>query len=326
MFPHARNSLRHDKGKIPIPIAVGLHNIMVGTRGDKDDNENDDSQTWFRRTKYEVNLLPQLRLKILVEDDIIEENSANSTSETTGRRVLYASPAPIWGVQVTWEHLEEKIDVPGEWWRGGMYKTMTLQIEQIVRADENDSSTMQHTTFLEAPLHPSKLERLESIPTALPPNTLLIYFSDGSARCTSSIFQVLHEQKLVEILPLEDFSRFEDDAFSALDGVQATPNRRRTGSVSALLEPQDLNSRLIDEFDGPENDEMATEVSFEENEHESIEADMVSERKRLLQLIADEDRLLKEETRCLEKVIILVNRERKCTWKSVTSHTAMTLF
>jgi Vacuolar sorting 38 and autophagy-related subunit 14 len=200
------------------------------------------------------------------------------------------------GVQATWEHLEEKIALEGEWWRGGIYKTMMLRITQML---ENGSIIL----VLEAPLHPSKLERLQVVPASLPPNTLLIDFSDGSTRCTPSLFQILYHQKLTDPAPLEDFSRFEDEVFSTLDGVEPTPSRRRAGSLSALLEPQDLNSRLIDEFDGGTEDETVEATTlFEEKEEEITKTDLLSEQARILALIAKEEDQLKEDARLLEEV------------------------
>jgi hypothetical protein len=286
MFHHIRNSLRQDEGKIPKPIAVSLHNVMTSVGG-RDTNDT----TWFRRPKHEVALLPLLKLEVLVAST----EQYDMEQETTSR-VVYTSPSPLRSVQPTWEHLEEKIALAGEWWRGAIYKSMTLRITQMLE----DGS---YALFLEAPLHPSKLERLQDTPKALPPNALIIDFSDGSTRCTSSMFQILFQHRLAEPSPLEDFSRFEDDVFSTLDSVEPTPSRKRTESVSALLERVDLYSRLIDEFEGnDEEDEMRAELLFEEKEHEAKCADASRERKRLLALIAREECLLSEESHSLEEV------------------------
>ena len=286
MFHHIRNSLRQDEGKIPKPIAVSLHNVMTSF----DDRDVNDT-TWFRRPKHEISLLPLLKLEVLVVS-----SEPDDTAHEITNRIVYSSPSPVRGVQPTWEHLEEKIALAGEWWRGGMYKTMTLRITQML----GDGT---YGVFLEAPLHPTKLEKLQVTPTSLPPNALIINFSDGSSRCTSSMFQILFQNRLAEPSPLEDFSRFEDDVFSTLDSVEPTPSRKRTESVSALLEPVDLYSRLIDEFDGnEEQDEVRAEISFEEKEQEANSADISSERNRLLEMISKEESLLNEEAHCLEEV------------------------
>jgi hypothetical protein len=285
MFHHIRNSLCQDEGKIPKPIAVSIRNVMTSVQGkDKYDTK------WFR-PKHDVNLLPLLKLEVLVDS-----LAQNDTEQDILSHIVYTSPTPVRGVQLTWEHLEEKIALAGEWWRGGVYKTMTLRITQLLE----DGS---FAVFLEAPLHPSKLERLQMTPASLPPNALIIDFSDGSTRCTPSMFQTLLHQRLAEPSPIEDFSRFEDDVFSTLDGIEPTPSRKRCESLSALLEPQDLNSRLIDEFDGIDEEvEVAAEVLFDEKEQDAKQADVLSQRETLLTLIAQEEFLLKEEVKCLEEV------------------------
>jgi len=298
MFHHIRSSLRQDEGKIPKPIAVSLRNVMIlnvddaSAGGGSDDDRNDDMK-WFRRPKHEIGLLPLLKLEVIVASAAQKEMEQEAQD-----RVVYSSIEPIRHVQPTWEHLEEKITLPGEWWRGGIYKSLTIRITQMVE-DE------RWILFLEAPLHPSKLERLQKgIPSSLPPNALLVEFSDGSTRCTQSLFQILLHRRLVEPSPIENFSRFEDDVFSMLDGVKATPNRVRTESVSALLEPPDFHLvRSMDGFDGSQDDEVTpTELFSEEKEQDARLEDETSERERLLAVIAEEEELLKQEAESLEEV------------------------
>ena len=196
MFHHIRNSLRQDEGKIPKPIAVSLHNVMTSVGG-RDTNDT----TWFRRPKHEVALLPLLKLEVLVAST----EQYDMEQETTSR-VVYTSPSPLRSVQPTWEHLEEKIALAGEWWRGAIYKSMTLRITQMLE----DGS---YALFLEAPLHPSKLERLQDTPKALPPNALIIDFSDGSTRCTSSMFQIYSNIGWLNLHPWRTFLVLKTTSF-----------------------------------------------------------------------------------------------------------------
>lgn len=340
MFPHARNSLRRwstsEKGskRVPIPIGVSLHNVMAAPLllPSQDGTPITAVDRWFR-PNHETRLLPLLKLEILVDEDGEEtgstedkldsmEDMQEAVADGNNYRVVYSSPIFARSVQPAWEHLDERIDLPGEWWRrGGLYRKMRLRISQIVSDDEfvqeektdkdkmarsssHSTSDAHHLVFLEIPLHPSRLERLhrEDIPTSLPPNACMVHYSDGSTRCAPNLFAVLLKNQLTEPSPVEDFSRFEDDVFRTLDGVPETPEmatRAKTESFSALLEPQDLDSRLIDEFESPEESEN---VLFEETMESASYFDDAKERERLSELIAMEEDQLQDELGSLREV------------------------
>lgn len=309
MFPHARNSLRRwsasEQGnkKIPIPIAVSLHNVMSITTAAS--TAVQESKTF--RPNHEIKLLPSLKLEVIVNDQVTddqeeeEEDGLAVLAGESSNRVVYSSPTPVQMVEPAWEHLDEHIDLPGEWWlKDAVYKTMRLRITQTLSEPRGDSSLQASnaasSVFLDIPLHPTKLERLhrDNVPETLPPNACLVYFSDGSTRCTPSLFSLLLKCNLTEPSPVEDFSRFADDVFRTLDHVPQTPDKRlRSESISALLEPQDLNNRLIDEFDGPnepsENLINPADVEFAESEGVVTEQDAKKDRERLLALIAREE-------------------------------------
>lgn len=349
MFPHARNSLRRwsasEQGskKVPIPISVSLHNVMAAPAASAPLPSQDDSpisssvDKWFR-PNHEIRLLPLLKLEVLADQDgddnggSSDQDGVDSSDEIPddandgNYRVVYTSPALVRSVQPSWEHLDERIDLPEEWWRrSGIYRTMRLRITQILsfeeesqkeektEKDETSSSgtANSNNVFLEIPLYPSKLERLhrDDVPPSLPPNACFVHFSDGSTRCSRNLFAILLKSQLTEPAPVEDFSRFEDDVFRTLDGVPETPetSRQRAESISALLEPQDLNSRLIDEFDGSDDNEEPTNVPFEETEDNVDKADTQTERERLLAIIAREENQLEDEVTNLREVGACMN-------------------
>ena len=329
MFPHARNSLRRwsasEQGskKIPIPIAVSLHNVMSSSAAAS--TAVQESKTF--RPNHEMRLLPLLKLEVLVNDEVVEEGEmdedALSVALGSSSRIVYSSPTPVQMVEPAWEHLDENIDLPGEWWlNDAVYKTMRLRITQILPnstdveeanaalpdKDNTSSSNTINNVFMDIPLHPTKLERLhrDSVPATLPPNACIVYFSDGSTRCTPALFSLLLKYNLTEPSPVEDFSRFADDVFRTLDNVPQTPDKRlRSESISALLEPQDLNSRLIDEFDGPDEPSEnlnPAQVLFSESEDVVAELDAETERDRLRALIAREEAQLANDMIQLNEV------------------------
>ena len=157
------------------------------------------------------------------------------------------------------------------------------------------TTTIHHTSkneieFLEAPLHPSLLKRIDvglssvSLSAAasiastntilivmmttimttdnnnnnnnhhnplppLPINSLCVHYSDGSIRCLPHIYQLLWDYNhLSKPPPIEDFSRFEDDAFKALDdhhhhvvvsSTSMTPQRPTAPATVSLLDQEE---------------------------------------------------------------------------------------
>jgi hypothetical protein len=291
MFPNARNSLRRwieHGNKVPIPIAVTVHNVL--TESSSSDSSN--KSKWFR-TQHETSLLPPLQLEVVVVVDDVT-------------RIVYKSPVEIQSVQPSWEHLEERIDLPGEWWlEEALYQSMRLRftITRIKPQDDDSGTTTNNDNsivFLEIPIYPAKLERLNVIPECLPPNACLVQYSDGSTRVPHNLFQVLLDSQLTKPPPIEDFSRFGDDAFSVLDGVAQTPSRERSESVSALLGPKagELATQLFPEV----VQEPPPAVSFDDSEQETIRQDVQKERERLQALIAQEEAETEQELACLEEV------------------------
>jgi hypothetical protein len=299
MFPNARNSLRrwndHGSSKIPIPIAATLHNLMTEqppSRGEK---------KWFR-PEHDGSLLPHVRLDIVVE----------------GGAVVYSSESRK-SAHPSWEHLDERIDLPGEWWLDeSYYKFMKLRFTLLQTKTDTDTDTdtdinininPNTTIFLEVPIYPSILQRLNGTPEALPPNSCLVYFSDGSTRLPQNIFQVLLDSKLTEPPPIEDFSRFEDDAFRFLDQVPHTPSAPRARTASSLLEPDDQHlaesaTNLFPEELKEHKDKVqsATIVSFDESEQAVAKKDIQMEKEFLEVLIAQEEAEMEQEFAALDQV------------------------
>ena len=146
MFPTARNSIRrwgeHYDTKIPIPIAVTLHNFLLNppTSAAKSSTSSlqdlckeltsstsnkASAKSSFGRVEHNRNLIPPITLEIVVHDNQVV------LSETSQR------------VHPSWEHLDERINLQGEWWlnyndnktngniktttNAGVYKTMKLR-------------------------------------------------------------------------------------------------------------------------------------------------------------------------------------------------------
>lgn len=315
MFPDARNSLRRwsvsAETKIPIPIAITLHNFVppsatserssltttnrsnsndIGNNDIDNDNDNgNDNESYsspskevdaarrnrgmwlHRQPQHNNNLLPRLNLEITVTPQQQQGQGQEELAEGISAvpAVVYSANSPrTRSVHPSWEHLEERIQIDkySDWWnQNELYKSMKVKLwvvsneAQGKKQEDNQRQGIEDDYFLEAYLHPSFLERIDIgsnnsnnnniedivsnslLPPALPPNAMLVHFSDGSIRCPPQIYQVLwdnygHSHGILEPPPVEDFSRFEDEVFDTLDQVKQTPQRPRERSVSSLLD------------------------------------------------------------------------------------------
>ena len=211
-----------------------------------------------RQAQHNNNLLPRLRLEITAKEDY-----ASSEQQTTTKVVYSQRSPPVPSLHPSWEHLDEgiSIDECEDWWnQNELYKSMKVGLSVLSsnsNSDENNNNR-DEDCFLEAYLHPSFLERIDLgrkkdgdeddldrnslLPPGLPPNALLIHFSDGSIRCPPHIYQILSDNYSLEPPPVEDFSRFEDDVFATLDHVKQTPQRPQNRSVSSLLDQDDSDN------------------------------------------------------------------------------------
>jgi hypothetical protein len=279
MFPTARNSLRrwseHYHNKIPIPIAVTLHNLLIH----RHDSSHQPEHGFGRRLEHNRNLLPALKLEIVVQDSRIVYSESINTS-----------------VHPSWEHLDERMNLQGEWWLedSDVYKTMKLRF------------LVDNEIFMEVPIYPPRLQKLtcddddESKLTLLP-NSCLIYFSDGSTRLPESIFRILEEVNLTKRAPIEDFSRFEDDVFSTLDSVPQTPERRRLRSDSLL----DYAESVIPATEASQAPPLV--VNFDQSEQQVLSEDLQLEAGSLHEMIAQEEQALEEELISLKRVRLFLS-------------------
>ncbi|KAL3911965.1 MAG: hypothetical protein SGARI_001390, partial [Bacillariaceae sp.] len=228
------------------------------------------------------------------------------------------------------------------------------------RIQGSNGNTTKGTTkveFLEAPLHPSLLQRIDNgkIPSSaaasldgsldgdedddnlfggnssklppLPPNSLLVHYSDGSIRCLPHLYQLLWDYKhFSQAPPIEDFDRFEDDVFNTLDNVQSTPQRReRTASSLLDQDQEDEQYRMIQQAkseDSQEKDavlahlqqeqqeedlaekivkeqQMNLPASFPYSEEDAAAQDLAYQNELLQRQIENEELLLEDETQTL---------------------------
>jgi hypothetical protein len=268
MFPNARNNLRRwsdHRNKIPIPVAVSLYNVLA-------EQEEQLQPKWFR-PEHASTLLHSIRLEIIVGADTVYSNLSESKS-----------------VRFSWEHLDERIDLPENWWKqqDDIYRCMKFRLSMP------DSGAW----VLEFSVHPTCLQRLAEIPETLPPNACLVYFSDGSTRVTSTLFQILLDGKVTQVTSqVEDFYRFEDDVFRTLDQVTPLEKDNHPGIMDSPSTDDSEAATPIKEDMPP----LPT-VSFDSEQMDSTLQDLNKEEVFLEAIIAREEALLEIELTSVNEV------------------------
>jgi len=362
--------------KIPIPVAITLQNFYHDDGYDKNESLAPSGIWLNHQTQHRSTLLPRLNLEITVtKKDGEEKNETSSTAVVLSQNNLQnRSVHPSWEHLDELLSRSETLNTcknnnKGEkeysyWWDDHvLYKSMRVKLSTVQYDKDDRNKSQQHgtadsetDTFLETFLHPSLLERIDlkslknsssnerdldkcrtNFPPALPPNSLLIHFSDGSIRCQPHIYQILWDyygkDGLLNPNPVETFSRFEDDVFDTLDQVKQTPQRSRARSVSSLLDTDDevqneelsaqqqdltapinkavyICSRLsngIQKQNHKQYPVKQTIDAFSYCENDVRDENMRKEKLNLQRLIAEEELLLKEEITSLEeeKAIII---------------------
>jgi hypothetical protein len=257
--------------------------------------------TRFFHPQHSASLLPRLQMEVTVE------------SSCAGATVVFSQPLHHPSVHPSWEHLDERIHVPSSvtncWWKDhDVYKSMRLKLLILTdkRETASDSTTLSDETtemeFLEAPLHPSLLQRMDmgnlrsstaassqdgsddglfaagnssSLPP-LPPNSLLVHFSDGSVRCLPHLYQILWDcRHVAQEPPVEDFDRFADHVFETLDHVRSTTQRRERTASSLLdqdhRDEQTNNIQPSQSQDSHEKDAILQHLQQEQQQEELAE-------------------------------------------------------
>jgi Vacuolar sorting 38 and autophagy-related subunit 14 len=193
--------------------------------------------SYNRRPWWEQNdLYKSMRIKLFIipsrdrreglQHHSVESSKTNDATTTAGTRGIVSSPVCFMDVPLHPSQLH-RIDDFG---CSGSQKDASSKfasndnIETTSSSDPDDSS--------------NKLANLR-----LPPNSILVHYSDGSVRCPLSLFQTLWDtDQLDEEPPVEDFSRFEDDVFKTLDHVEQTPQRRERTASSLLDHDEELDA------------------------------------------------------------------------------------
>jgi len=141
-------------------------------------------------------------------------------------------------------------------------------------------------SLLDLPLHPTLLRRLpnqessmfgsgnSNIPTSLPPNAVLVDYSDGSTRVNPSIYRLLLRSGVIDEDPQNDEyvaddiveenkreRRFSDNAFEALDDTGIWDNAEPTANAKPNTHGAMVVDRVVTLNSPPSNESESGEAS-----------------------------------------------------------------
>ena len=263
-------------GSLPVPISLTVYNRLDPALGLSKQGQGLDEtisggqsnkKKWFR-PDYTSNLLVSARLDIFLK---------NASDEKEEEKILYSSTIHQSSIHPVWDHLNERVpfdhdaddkdDCKWENQSGSIFARILLVSED----DPNGPGTILVKAM---PLNPHSLRRLPKdddedsyskppAPSSLPPNAVLVHYSDGLVRVKPSLYHVLLQHHVIrEIDPrnvslLQDDdeedkyrSRFDDTLFDILGKVDAavdpgTNANVRSPSVSLKTNEQVLLSSPI---------------------------------------------------------------------------------
>ena len=301
-------------GSLPVPISLTIYNRLPPHTEETASTATatatvTSNKKWFR-PDYTVGLLVSVRLEIVVKDEEEdEEHTVYSSTIDSDQSTIH----PVW------DHLNERVPFNPEGWE--VYSKSTFA--RIILPNNN-------TILVDyVPLHPNSLRRLPkddcndsytnstpSPPSSLPPNAVLIHYSDGLVRVESALYHALLKQHVIEEANPRDFSliqdddeenkqrsRFEDNVFDILGKVENTI----TPSVSVITSSSLLETdnealatpiRTVQEGDFDDEDSLTTS-RIPTTEGEARLQDLQSDHDTLLAQLEAEELLLKAEEEAL---------------------------
>ena len=183
----------------------------------------------------------------------------NGTIGSTG--VLFSSTLESRNLHPMWDHLNERVPSwdrqSGPWLRSNISQHMRITMLR----NKNDETPVVLTT--DFPLDPTKLRRLPDLqsneetfwgepkrpPKALPPNAVLVHYTDGSIRVLPSLYRALVERGVFSSKELADSrvladddeekkrtTRFDDDVFNVLGNPSGKVVDNNNGAADANSE------------------------------------------------------------------------------------------
>lgn len=313
---------------MPVPVSVTLYNLFPPV-------QQEAAKSRLFRPEHTTELLLPIKLQILLKGD--REQTVND------ERILYTSLLVNHSLHPIWDHLNERVQA----WNNDRSEWVDQELP-ILRITVFDADDTPIPVADDVPLDPKLLRRLprsereteafwgqQRPPKSLPPNAILVQYSDGSVRVDPALYRLLvqkavftdHELMDTSILKEDEeekrrAARFQDNIFDVLgdadeekytpqnslletdDEALASPVRRADGQLETATITDDLRlpegtmDQLVDGgIDGQEGQASKLPTEFAA----SID-DLLKEREELEALIEREQALLGRDLELLEMV------------------------
>ncbi len=284
------------------------------------------NKKWFRPV-YTVNLLVTVRLEIFLKKD------CDGDKQQEEEKILYSSTIHQSAIHPVWDHLNERVpfdqddDNDDDEWKAQSASTFA----RIILVNEDDVNAPGTVLVESVPLNPHALRRLPKVddedsyskppaPSSLPPNAVLVHYSDGLVRVQPSLYHILLEHHVIQERDPRDASllhddeeedkhrsRFDDDLFDILGKVDVAVNPVTSANVSSSTFVTGTNDQ---ESSTPvrsgtklavynENHEWIS-IPILATEHDADVHDLQLEHDKLFAQIEESERLLQAEEEALQ--------------------------
>lgn len=343
--------------QVPLPVSLTLYNLFVPSSASATTTNEEKNTNVLYRPEYTSDLLVRVRLDVVFSPSL--QSSSLEEQQSEHEILLYSSTTNRATLHPTWKHLQEEIQVLNDESRDSIYPNIKCKLVALV-----GETTKQEICLVDnISLHPRQLRRLppqndssemnapnntfalEQVtpPPKLPPNAVLVNYSDGTTRVCPPLYHLLVERGIVSETDPRDSSliqddeeeykrqaRFDDDVFDALDQAVWWPqqqqekrvNERRPSPLS-LLETDDESQAIVikslgsQNGDGSDGGEVRRAVSESEDDlqmmHETTNGHTSVHSSQHDTVIADLRRekeqleqLLKEEEKLLQEELAVL--------------------
>jgi len=275
-----------------IPVAITVFNLFPP-------NENAATSRLFR-PEHTARLLVQTRLDIYRQETFTDRQGVTTMKDI----VFFSAKLDQPSVHPSWYHLEDRIK-PEQW-------DLAPKIRVVILGGDKETILIDDMSLLLSNLRQLPEDNDDQLvswgqphhpPKALPINSVVIQYSDGSTRVHPSLYQLLLQRNIIEevsavdlpLLEEEDEEsgralRFEDKMFTELDKVVCQIHPAQSSLLEtvneALVSPI---TNLINEYEVENEQSISSILECEVRE-------LQSEKIALEAIIEDEQRLLEFDT------------------------------
>ena len=302
-----------DRRKLPIPVTITVYNVLPPRK--------EALVSRIFRPEHKTDLLQPIKLEILSktcqQQPCMTDSEEEEESAKESESLLYCCVLEKRHLHPTWDHLDERVK---SWNESDSWLPKDAIPHLRITLLQHDEDPVRVTEDLS--LDPKLLRRLpdpekkESFwgeprppPKALPPNSILVQFSDGSVRVHPKLYRLLLQNGIFTQHELTDTSvleedeqekrretRFQDNLFDVLLGDATTDEENLTPTEPSAGQQAVNGDGTVH---GAEESTVQAEAS--KDLHAAIE-DLLQEKEALEAMIKEEEELFAHEMQTAKQV------------------------